>query len=133
MNPLVGSRPMAARDIRPQNEGIACAVCARTLLRGEQIETYLTGGQRRTVCELCVGRANHMGWIRERAGLQPGGEAVRGESRRPLLARIRSRRGRRPEPPSPSPEEATPAEGPPAAPVRAQASEPREPRHVHAI
>ena len=56
------------RDIRTNQLDIACDVCGRTLLRGEQAETYLAGGSRRQVCDLCTARAEHEGWIRESGG-----------------------------------------------------------------
>jgi hypothetical protein len=77
---------------------VACDVCGRTLLRGENADVFLHGGSRRTVCELCTSRAMHEGWIRE--GLDDG-LAHRGAERgsaRSLLGRLRSRRGDRPEP-----------------------------------
>ena len=70
---------------------VTCDVCGRTLLRGEQHDVFIGGGQRRSVCELCTGRAVHEGWIRE--GLDDvvarGREQRRGGS---LLSRLRSRR-----------------------------------------
>jgi hypothetical protein len=59
---------MAARHISTTNPASTCGVCGRTLLRGERPETYLAGGERRLVCELCVGRAVHEGWEREGTG-----------------------------------------------------------------
>src|SRR3954468_525134 len=44
---------------------VTCDVCGRTLLRGENADVFIAGGQRRNVCELCTGRAVHEGWIRE--------------------------------------------------------------------
>jgi hypothetical protein len=44
---------------------IACDVCGRRLLRGEQPDVFLAGGRRRTVCELCAPRASAEGWLRE--------------------------------------------------------------------
>jgi hypothetical protein len=70
---------------------VTCDVCGRTLLRGEHHDVFIGGGQRRSVCELCTGRAVHEGWIRE--GLDDvvarGRENRRGGS---LLSRLRSRR-----------------------------------------
>ena len=70
---------------------VTCDVCGRTLLRGEHHDVFIGGGQRRSVCELCTGRAVHEGWIRE--GLDDvvarGREGRRGGS---LLSRLRSRR-----------------------------------------
>jgi hypothetical protein len=53
------------RDIRTNQLDVACDVCGRTLLRGEHAEHYLAGGERRRVCDLCIPRAQHEGWIRE--------------------------------------------------------------------
>src|SRR4051812_49785345 len=53
------------RDIRTNQSDVACDVCGRTLLRGENAEHYLAGGERRSVCDLCTPRAQHEGWIRE--------------------------------------------------------------------
>lgn len=73
---------------------ISCDVCGRTLLRGEQPDLFLAGGQRRNVCELCTGRAVHEGWIRE--GLD--NVITRGPERRTrrgsLLSRLRGREKR---------------------------------------
>jgi len=56
---------MATRSIVTSHPDVACDVCGRRLLRGEQSDVFLSGGQRRTVCELCVPRATHEGWLRE--------------------------------------------------------------------
>src|SRR3954449_12139110 len=71
---------------------VTCAVCGRTLLRGEHADVFIAGGQRRQVCELCTGRAVHEGWIRE--GLDDVVARDRdGRNRRgSLLSRLRSRR-----------------------------------------
>jgi hypothetical protein len=125
---------MAPKTIQPQDTVISCAVCGRTLLQGEQPEVYLVNGTRRHVCELCTVRANHQGWIRESEGLQIGHRGARDGDRRPLLDRLRGRRGRRRGPdaepePLPAEPEAPAAEAAPSpAPAR-----PREPRHVHAV
>jgi hypothetical protein len=44
---------------------VACDVCGRRLLRGEQPDVFLAGGRRRMVCELCAPRASAEGWMRE--------------------------------------------------------------------
>ncbi|MCW3064012.1 MAG: hypothetical protein JWN32_1184, partial [Solirubrobacterales bacterium] len=62
---------MATRDIRTSQEAVTCDVCGRTLLRGETAATYLAGGGRRAVCELCTPRALQEGWVREGAGTVP--------------------------------------------------------------
>jgi hypothetical protein len=53
-----------SRTIVTSHPDIACEVCERRLLRGEQHETFLVAGQPRTVCELCASRAAHQGWKR---------------------------------------------------------------------
>jgi hypothetical protein len=67
-------------------------VCGRTLLRGEHAEVYISGGSRRSVCELCTSRALHGGWVRE--GMVPEYEGAndRVDRRRSLFSRLRSRR-----------------------------------------
>ena len=56
---------MATRSIVTSQPDVACDVCERRLLRGEQSDVFLAAGQRRTVCELCAPRATHEGWLRE--------------------------------------------------------------------
>lgn len=56
---------MATRTIVTSQPDIACYVCERRLLRGEQPEVFLAAGRPRTVCELCAPRAAHAGWERE--------------------------------------------------------------------
>jgi hypothetical protein len=67
----------------------SCDVCGRTLLRGERAEIYLSGGTRRSVCELCTSRALHGGWVRE--GTVPDYEerGARIDRRRSLISRFR--------------------------------------------
>ncbi|MEO6859431.1 MAG: hypothetical protein ABI323_12745 [Solirubrobacteraceae bacterium] len=128
----------------------ACDVCGRTLLRGERAETYVNGGERHTVCELCTSRALHGGWLREGELPDYGDTSARIDRRRSLLSRLRPRREaptREPEaelsyayeepesPLPPAPPAARPAPAPRApAPVRADpAPSQREPRHVRAV
>ena len=85
---------MTTKDIRTAHVQVTCDVCGRTLLRGEHAETYLAGGSRRQVCELCTARAMHEGWVREGAALERGTRSFGGERRRSLLGRLR-RSGRR--------------------------------------
>jgi hypothetical protein len=56
---------MTTRSIVTSQPDVACDVCARRLLRGEQHDIFLAAGRRRTVCELCAPRAAHEGWMRE--------------------------------------------------------------------
>jgi hypothetical protein len=56
---------MATRTIVTSQPDVACDVCARRLLRGEQPDVFVGAGRRRIVCELCAPRAAHEGWMRE--------------------------------------------------------------------
>jgi len=56
---------MATRTIVTSQPDVACDVCERRLLRGEQWDIFVVAGRRRTVCELCAPRAAHEGWRRE--------------------------------------------------------------------
>src|ERR1700733_10845396 len=73
---------MATRTIVTSHPDVACEVCERRLLRGEQPDIFLAAGRRRTVCELCAPRAAHEGWMRER------------DSQAMTIAPLRPRRGR---------------------------------------
>lgn len=81
---------MTTKDIRTAQVQVSCDVCGRTLLRGEHAQTYLAGGSRRQVCELCSARAAHEGWVREGVALERGTRSFGGERRaRSLLSRLR--------------------------------------------
>jgi len=56
---------MTTRTIVTSQPDVACDICARRLLRGEQPDHFIVDGRRRTVCELCAPRAAHEGWQRE--------------------------------------------------------------------
>jgi hypothetical protein len=56
---------MTTRTIVTSHPDLACDVCSRRLLRGEQPDYFIADGQRRLVCELCMPRATHEGWLRE--------------------------------------------------------------------
>jgi hypothetical protein len=123
---------------------VSCDVCGRTLLRGENADVFLHGGQRRMVCELCTPRAAHEGWIRE--GMDDAGVRDRGDRRsRSLLGRLRNRLTEEPPPePAASPEPPEAAHEAPVAveevpyvpePEREPEPLPAEeaPRSVHAV
>jgi hypothetical protein len=120
------------RDIRTNQSDIACDICGRTLLRGEHAETYLAGGSRREVCDLCTARAQHEGWIRESGGDELALRHTRHEGRgRSFLDRLRARRERAREV-----QDEIAAEVPheePEAPPRQAPEPPRRPRHVRAV
>jgi hypothetical protein len=83
---------MATRSIVTSHPEVACDVCGRRLLRGEQPDVFLSSGQRRMVCELCVPRAAHEGWLRE-AEERPLTMRPSGARRtRSLLGRLRQLR-----------------------------------------
>lgn len=48
--------------------GTTCAICGRTILAGERVHGYTNDGEDREVCELCIARAERLGW-------RPAGEA----------------------------------------------------------
>jgi hypothetical protein len=79
------------KSITTSHTVLACDVCGRNLLRGERHETFIASGSRRIVCELCIPRAAHEGWLRE--GLDDVGVRRNGGSRsRSLLGKLRARR-----------------------------------------
>lgn len=85
---------MATRSIVTSQPDVACDVCERRLLRGEQPDTFLAAGQPRIVCELCAPRAAHQGWKRGSEQHALGPAPLRSGRGRSLLGRLRqSRRG----------------------------------------
>ena len=137
---------MTRKAITTSHAVVSCDVCGRTLLRGENADVFLHGGQRRMVCELCTPRAAHEGWIRE--GLDDARVRDRGERRsRSLLGRLRTRLSEVPQPAEEAPapgeepvyEEAPPLEAVHEAPP--PVVQPEEPvyeeappaRNVHAV
>jgi hypothetical protein len=80
---------MATRTIVTSQPDVACYVCERRLLRGEQPEVFLVGGRPRTVCELCAPRAAHAGWLREVEGDSVSVAPLRARRGRNLFERLR--------------------------------------------
>jgi hypothetical protein len=83
---------MSTRTIVTSQPDVACDVCERRLLRGEQPDVFLAGGRRRTVCELCAPRATHEGWLREADRHSVSLPAARARRGRNLLDRLRQLR-----------------------------------------
>ncbi|HLB20938.1 MAG TPA: hypothetical protein VK605_02430 [Solirubrobacteraceae bacterium] len=88
---------MATRSIVTSQPDVACDVCERRLLRGEQPDLFIDAGQPRMVCELCAPRAAHQGW--KRGSAEPAASAVPLRSRRArgLFERLRATRQATPE------------------------------------
>jgi hypothetical protein len=101
-------RSAPKKELKTDEEPVACDICGRTILKGERTEPFLApGGRRRTVCELCVPRADHEGWIRESAQNDIPATRVRPQQRRSLVGRLRGMFEPEAEP------EAVPEEAPP--------------------
>jgi hypothetical protein len=83
---------MATRAIVTSHPVVACDVCGRSLLRGESPDVFLAGGQRRTVCELCIPRAAAEGWLREADSHDSSARPARGRRAGSLLGRLRQLR-----------------------------------------
>ncbi|HEV2814678.1 MAG TPA: hypothetical protein VGW10_15590 [Solirubrobacteraceae bacterium] len=139
---------MTRKSITTSHAAVACDVCGRTLLRGENADVFLAAGSRRMVCELCTARATHEGWIREGLDLSAGTRRAREGRGRSLFSRLGRRRDNgHDELPAGGAEElfesplAAPLGDEPPAAYEAESAEPlepayeppREPRHVHAI
>jgi hypothetical protein len=79
--------------------GEGCSICGRTILAGERVHGFFDAWEEKPVCELCVGRAERLGW-------RPGGEPElepQGRSHEGRLRRLFHRRDRRPGAPAPKP------------------------------
>jgi hypothetical protein len=83
---------MSTRSIVTSQPDVACDVCERRLLRGEQPDTFLAAGEPRIVCELCAPRAAHQGWKRGSSQHQVGESPLRNGRRRALFGRLRQAR-----------------------------------------
>jgi hypothetical protein len=78
-----------------------CAICGRTILGGERVHGFVDGKEERSVCELCLARAERLGW-------RPAGEPERerpgdGHEGRWRLRGLLRRSSRRPGSPAPAP------------------------------
>jgi hypothetical protein len=129
---------VTTKAIRTTDTSAACDVCGRTLLRGERAEVFLSGGSRRSVCELCTDRALHEGWVREGAAASWDGGSSSGERRRSLLGRLRARRPAERARMADDNGDEPPVSPPPRSPARPETAPPapartREPRHVRAV
>jgi hypothetical protein len=83
-------RSAPKKELKTDEEPVACDICGRTILKGERTEAFLApGGRRRTVCELCIPRADHEGWIRESAQNDLPATRVRPQQRRSFVGRLR--------------------------------------------
>lgn len=82
---------MATRELRTSDEPVFCAVCERSLLRGEHPVAFIDGHTPRDVCDLCVGRALRLGWTRDGHGVSAA-PAAHIERARSLVGRLRARR-----------------------------------------
>src|SRR6476469_936868 len=83
-------RSAPKKELKTDEEPVACDICGRTILKGERTEPFLApGGRRRTVCELCIPRAEHEGWIRESAQNDVPAARVRPQQRRSFVGRVR--------------------------------------------
>jgi hypothetical protein len=89
--------------------GDGCSICGRTILAGERVHGFLDGCEEKSVCELCLSRAERLGW---RPGDEPAPEPE-GHGHEGRLRRLLRRRDRRPGAPAPAP-----AASPPAPPRR---------------
>jgi hypothetical protein len=88
---------MSTRSIVTSQPDVACDVCERRLLRGEQPDTFLAAGEPRIVCELCAPRAAHQGWKRGSAQHAVSETPLRNGRRRALFERLRQARRAEPE------------------------------------
>src|SRR3954470_18088041 len=78
------------KELKTDEQPISCDICGRTILKGERTEPFLApGGRRRTVCELCIPRADHEGWIRESAANDLPATRARPQQRRSFVGRLR--------------------------------------------
>ena len=92
-----------------------CAICGRTILAGERVHGYVAEGEEKSVCELCVAKAERLDW-RPAGADEPEPKQGRGHEGR--LRGLLRRRGRRPGGPVPAAPDPAPARRPRPAPSR---------------
>ena len=133
-------RSVPKKELKTDEEARSCDVCGRTILKGEKTEPYLApGGRRRTVCELCIPRADHEGWIRESAHGDIPATRARPAQRRSFVGRLRGMFDGDERPPATVDEEEPPVfdDDEPAPrerePVRPRRETRREARHIRAV
>jgi hypothetical protein len=134
-------RSAPRKELKTDEEPVSCDICGRTILKGERTEAFLApGGRRRTVCELCVPRADHEGWIRESAQNDLPATRARPPQRRSFVGRLRGMfetasepapDGEQP-PPAVDPEPQVPREREPVREREPKRSR-REARHIRAV
>src|SRR6059058_3310480 len=133
-------RSAPKKELKTDEEPVACDICGRTILKGEQTEPFLApGGRRKTVCELCIPRADHEGWIRESAQNDIPATRARPQQRRSIVGRLRGVFDGDTEADPVEPEEEPPVfDDEPAPAPREREREParpsrREARHIRAV
>ena len=132
-------RSAPKKELKTDEEPVACDICGRTILKGERTEPFLApGGRRKTVCELCIPRADHEGWIRESAQNDIPATRARPQQRRSIVGRLRGMLDGDGEEAAPVEEEAPPVfddeEQPPPPPRRERPARRREQaRHIRAV
>ncbi len=87
---------MSTRTIVTSQPDVACDVCERRLLRGEQPDVFIAAGRRLIVCELCAPRAANEGWMREGDGAEVALPPLRPRRGRSFLERLPGARRMRP-------------------------------------
>lgn len=113
----------------------SCSICGRTILAGERVHGYADDGEERTVCELCVARADRLGW-RPVGDPEPERQPDKGHEGRDRLRGLLRRRPRRPGAPVSAPAPVPQPAEPEAAPAVAQpdpAAPPRRERPTLAL
>jgi hypothetical protein len=78
-----------------------CAICGRTILAGERVHGFVGGGEEQAVCELCLARAERLGW--RPAGEDEPERPEQGHEGRWRLRSLLGRNHRRPGAPAPQP------------------------------